>query len=62
MTLNRVFNKLCPEKLEHPFVDPVTDELVKNAVNIRIYGKNHKRNKNSSSKISTRKKKSDDEG
>lgn len=56
VTLNRIFNKLSPDKLEEPFVDPVTDELIENAVNIGIYGKGHKSNKKSNKKITPRNK------
>ena len=50
-SLNRVKSKLCPDKLDKPFVDPVTDDIIEEAVNIGIYGKNKKSKKKGKSKI-----------
>ncbi len=38
----RIYSKLCPDRLNEPFNEPVTPELIKGAVNIGIYGdRNH---------------------
>jgi hypothetical protein len=50
VTINRVLSKLCPEQLLEPFIEPVTEKMIDEAVNIGIYGNNRKRKKYRNSK------------
>jgi Zn ribbon nucleic-acid-binding protein len=43
-SLKRILSKLDPEGLNEQFVDPVTDEIIKSAVNIGIYSNRKKEN------------------
>ena len=48
-SLNRIVNKLAPDQLEKPFVDPITPEIVSKSSHVTIYGKKGK-NKSKTSK------------
>jgi hypothetical protein len=52
VSLKRAISRLYPDRLDEPFIDPVTDKLVKEASDIRIYGKNKKRKNNTTNKTS----------
>jgi hypothetical protein len=43
-SLKRILSKLYPERLDEQFIDPVTDDIVKSAVNIGIYSNRKKEN------------------
>ena len=53
VSLKRAISKLDPDRLDKPFVDPVTDKLIKESTDIRIYGKTSKRKNNRSSKVNS---------
>jgi translation initiation factor 2 beta subunit (eIF-2beta)/eIF-5 len=44
---NRILSKLCPDRLNEPFVEPVTAKVVEESTQIGIYGKRKKRKNNS---------------
>jgi hypothetical protein len=46
VSVNRILSKLDPDRLDEPFEDPVTNEIIDKAVNIGIYGNGHKCCKN----------------
>lgn len=48
---NRILNKLCPDRLDNEFVDPVTPDLIKESTQIGIYGKRKKSKNNSKASI-----------